>query len=298
MKKEPAGRPDGKGDQMYHVFYNPAAGNGAYTSIETVLKDVLKGEAKFIDVTKSAGYLAEFGNLKPEDEVVIVGGDGTLNYFVNEVYGKLPENPIRYFACGTGNDFLRDVTGAPGSKELLDLRPYIEHLPTVTVNGKTSYFINGIGYGIDGYCCEVGDEERKKSDKPVNYTAIAIKGLLFHYKPTTAKVTVDGVTKTYRKTWLAPTMNGRCYGGGMYPTPDQDRLKNDTVSTLVYHNAGKLKALIVFPSIFKGEHVKHTEMIEILKGREVRVEFDRPVALQIDGETVLNVREYTVRAAE
>ena len=76
----------------------------------------------------------------------------------------------------------------------------------MTVNGKQYRFLNGIGYGIDGYCCQVGDEQREKSTKPVNYTAIAIKGLLFHYKPTNAVVTVDGETHNYRKVWLAPTM--------------------------------------------------------------------------------------------
>ena len=40
----------------------------------------------------------------------------------------------------------------------------------------------------------VGDEQRAASDKKVDYTGIAIKGLLFHYKPTNATVTVDGVT--------------------------------------------------------------------------------------------------------
>ncbi len=48
-------------------------------------------------------------------------------------------------------------------------------------------------------------------------TAIAIKGLLFHYRPTNAVITVDGVTHTYKKVWLVPTMNGRYYGGGMMP---------------------------------------------------------------------------------
>ena len=68
---------------------------------------------------------------------------------------------------------------------------YLKELPSVTVNGKESLFINGVGYGIDGYCCEIGDELRKKSDKPVNYAGIAIKGLLFHFKPRNATVTAD-----------------------------------------------------------------------------------------------------------
>ena len=30
-------------------------------------------------------------------------------------------------------------------------------LPQVSFGGDTYTFLNGIGYGIDGYCCEVGD---------------------------------------------------------------------------------------------------------------------------------------------
>ena len=75
-----------------------------------------------------------------------------------------------------------------------------------------------------------------------------------------------------------------------------DRLKNDTVSTMVMYGKGKIKTLIVFPSIFKGEHVSHSEMVKIMSGREVTVKFDRPTALQIDGETILGVTEYTVRS--
>ena len=34
----------------------------------------------------------------------------------------------------------------------------------------------------------------------------------------------------------------------------------------------------------------------MLKGKEITVEFSRPVALQIDGETILNVSSYTATA--
>ncbi len=177
------------------------------------------------------------------------------------------------------------------------IEKYIKDLPFVTVNGKRSRFLNGIGYGIDGYCCEVGDKQRETSDKPVNYTSIAISGLLFHYKPTNAVVTVDGERREFKKVWLAPTMHGRFYGGGMIPTPGQDRLGGDrTATVMVMYGTGKLKTLIVFPSIFKGEHVKHTDMVAVLTGHEITVEFDRPTALQIDGETVLGVTSYTVES--
>jgi diacylglycerol kinase family enzyme len=93
-------------------------------------------------------------------------------------------------------------------------------------------------------------------------------------------------------------MNGRYYGGGLMITPAQDRLNTDrSVSAAVLYHSGKLKTLLVFPSISHGKHVKHTEMFEVREGQEVTVRFDTPCALQIDGETVLGVTEYTVRSA-
>ncbi len=230
--------------------------------------------------------------IQADDKLVIAGGDGTLNRFLNDIDRIEPDYEVFLYSIGTGNDFLASIGEEKGS--LIKLNPFFGKLPTVTVNGKDYKFINGVGFGIDGYCCEVGDRQRETSDKPVNYTSIAIKGLLFHFKPVNAKITVDGKSKRYHKVWLAPTMFGGYYGGGMIPTPDQKR-EDGTVSTLVYHNCGKLKALMVFPSIFKGEHVKHTEIVDIRKGHEVTVEFDRPTALQIDGETIKGVKSYTVR---
>ena len=92
-------------------------------------------------------------------------------------------------------------------------------------------------------------------------------------------------------------MNGRFYGGGMMVTPDQHRGNAEgKVSVCVMHGSGKIKTLAVFPSIFKGGHVKHTEMVEILTGHDIEVRFDRSCALQIDGETIRNVTSYSVHA--
>ena len=42
-------------------------------------------------------------------------------------------------------------------------------------------------------------------------------------------ITVDGIKYTYKKVWLAPTINGRFYGGGMMPAPGQDRENNENI---------------------------------------------------------------------
>ena len=92
-------------------------------------------------------------------------------------------------------------------------------------------------------------------------------------------------------------MHGRFYGGGMIPTPSQKREDNTKLSVMVMYGKGKIKTLMVFPSIFKGEHIKHKDMVEVLSGRTIKVEFDKPTALQIDGETILGVTSYTATVA-
>lgn len=282
----------------YRVLYNPLAGLGKEENPLARAKKIFEGkDAEYSDVTAPNAMENLFAALQSEDTIVLFGGDGTLNKFVNAL-PYVPENKILYYPAGNGNDFFRDIAEQTGEKEFCDVKPYILSLPTVAVNGKTTRFLNNVGFGIDGYCCETGDKLHQENPaKKISYTGIAVKGLLFGFKPVNATVTVDGEEFRYKNVWLAPTMNGKYYGGGMIPTPKQKRLNPDgTVSVMIMHGKSKLKTLMVFPSIFKGEHVKHEKMVEIKSGKSIKVVFDRPTPLQIDGETVSNVTEYFVTA--
>ena len=278
----------------YYILYNPLAGHGNQEEKNSALKAHLDGECVECDVTGIKDYREFVASLDKDDKIVISGGDGTINRFVNSVDTDNIDNDILYYASGNGNDFLHDLGKEPGSAPF-KINQYLKNLPTVTVKGKTYKFINGVGFGIDGYCCEVGDKLKAESRK-VDYTAIAIKGLLYAFKPKNATVSVDGKEYGFKKCWIAPTMFGRFYGGGMMPTPNQDRLGDGRVSFMAFHRSGKLKTLMIFPKLFKGEHVKHTKYVTVIEGSKVNVKFDVPCALQIDGETVLDVSEYTVHA--
>lgn len=279
----------------YCVLFNPLANNkkgeeGART-IENIIPD---GEFEYKNVI-AIDDMKKFLEETPEGVIpVLAGGDGTLNRFVNDLDGYAPSKDVIYYPAGSGNDFMHDIS-PDGTLKYVVINKYIENLPFVEVNGMKRRFINGIGYGIDGYCCEVGDKIRATSDKPINYAGIAIKGLLFHFKSLTATVVTDGRKREFKNVWLAPTMNGRFYGGGMNATPTQDRLNKDgSLTTLVFTGKSRLKTLAIFPSIFKGEHIKHTDVVTLISGYDIEVSFDRPCALQIDGETVLDVTSYRV----
>ena len=296
-------------DKTY-ILFNRFAGHGKATKEAEQLARTIENSS-LVDMTKIERYADFFASVDSTDDIVICGGDGTLNRFANDTRGVNIENKIYYYAIGSGNDFARELGKERASKPNFAINAYLKDLPAVRVKIQgmdaevERIFLNGVGYGIDGYCCEMGDIQREKNEKegtetPINYTAIAIKGLLFDYKPTSAKVSVDGVEHTYKKVWIAPTMNGKYYGGGMIPTPDQDRLGKDgnkKLSLMVFHDSSKLGTLMIFPSIFKGEHIKNEKYVTVLEGKEIKVEFSAPRPLQIDGETLLGVKSYTAKVA-
>lgn len=278
-----------------YVIFNPLAGNGKCEEDAHLLEMLLDEELEYYDMTRITNYSAFISGMAKDDYLVIAGGDGTLNRFANDTAGLQIEQEILYFPAGISNDFAKDL-GKEAFGNPFPVTQYLKNLPRVEVKGKTYRFIHGVGFGIDSYCCQVGDELKKTSGRKVNYTTIAIKGLLSHFSARNATVTVDGKEYTYKKVWIAPTMYGR-FNGGMLPTPQQDRLSPEkTLSVMLFHGAGRLRTLCAFPGIFKGKHVKHTNMVAVHTGHEITVEFDRPTPLQIDGEMILDVTSYTARS--
>ena len=280
---------------MKYLFINKKTHNDNYEEALLSLEKFLSDGFNEIEVSNDDFNYEEFmKKLEEKDEVIICGGDGTLNYFINHIDLDNIKNNIYLYPAGTGNDFLNDLN-KKDTKELILINEYLKNLPTVIINDELKMkFINGVGYGIDGYCCEVADNLRDKINKPVNYSSIAIKGLLFHFKKRIANIKIDGIDYQFKNVWLVPTMKGRFYGGGMMIAPNQDRLKDEDLSVVVYKTKSKLKALMVFPSIFKGEHIKKKKVVKIFKGKNIEVSFNIPCALQVDGETILNVKKYEV----
>ena len=192
----------------YQVLFNPLSGNGRGAEQAHRLDSLMpQDELVYTDATKIGGYNEWLAPLTESDKVILCGGDGTINRFINEVDVETLRPELLYYATGSGNDFLNDL-GKDSSSLPSPLAPYVKDLPTVTVDGKSMKFLNGIGYGLDGYCCEEGDRVRENSEKKVNYTAIAIRGLMYAYKRRNATVTVDGRKQSFRRVWMAPTMNG------------------------------------------------------------------------------------------
>ena len=275
---------------MVYLLHNPLSfgGHGELRK-DAAMTDLINTypNIKPLDFTK-VSYDFFYG-VKPEDMLILVGGDGTINTFIN-VYRDYTKNNVYIYRGGSGNDFLTDIE----SKEKITLlNPYIKNLPYMSVNGKKKYFINNVGFGIDGEVCVRADELKRKGKKKINYSTIAMKLLLFGgYKRRNAKIKVDGKEYTFKSIWVAAVMNGRYYGGGMKCAPNQNR-NSDKLSIVVIHGGSRLLTLYRFSKIFKGTHIKYKNMVHVYEGKDIEVFFDEPCGLQYDGEVIEKTEHYS-----
>ncbi len=283
----------------FTVLYNPRSGGGKGLNIAKEIENLMEENSTFsyVDITEHT-YLDKLLSLLPSDnEIILTGGDGTLNSFINKIGdGKLTQN-VYFYASGSGNDFARDIKFKKRTRPIC-INEYIKNLPTATINGETYKFINCIGSGMDGYCCGEVERLRALSKRRANYFYAALKALIYAYKPTTATVNVDGKEYIFKNTWLVPTMNGRYFGGGFMAAPKQDRLnKNHSLSVVAMYSKNIFKIILAFVLILFGKHTILKSMITTITGHSISVKLDRKAMLQIDGETIPDIDEYTITSA-
>lgn len=282
----------------YAILYNPhsCGENGLKIAKEI---EPLMGENTYSyhDLTEISSLNDFVFELPRDTDIILTGGDGSLNSFVNNI-DTSTDKKIYFYASGSGNDFARDINFKKRTKPIL-INKYIKNLPTANINGKTYKFLNCIGSGMDGYCCGEVERLRALSKRRGNYLFAAIKALIYAYKPCTAYVTADGKDYTFENTWLVPTMNGRFFGGGFMAAPEQNRLNPEkTISLVAMHSKNFFKIVTAFLLIMKGKHTCLKSMITVIKGHEFSIKLDRSATLQIDGETIPDVTEYTVSSAK
>lgn len=279
---------------MYYILFNPLSSNGKSIEVMEKLKQKLTKDGSIceaLDIIEVSKDIDSFLiRIKQEDKVVILGGDGTLHYFVNGIRNINYENEIFLYKGGTGNDFSREFK----NKELINITSYVRGLPTFKVNGEINdrVFINGVGFGLDGaVCCGVNDSGSKKS----GFTYIKnLLSLIKNFPRYDLEVWVDGVRHSYKKVWLATVTNGKYFGGGMKISPVSDRT-DDVLELYVIHSVSFLKLLFIFPTIFLGKHMLFKKVgISLVKGRDFKLVSNAPLPFQSDGEVTVDVNEIEV----
>lgn len=277
---------------MNYLLYNPLANNGKGDDAKKKALKEVGGQFPGMDDVDYSDVIFEdvVKLLRPGDNVVVLGGDGTLNFLINDIKNTNATDEVSYYLypAGLENDFVKDIQDKGISTKLVPLNHYIFNVPKVKFNNKEMFFLNSIGFGVDSQTY-VEAEELRSRGKKINLNSIT-SSLLKKYEKTSATVTVDGQTKEYKDVFIAATMNSRYYTDGMKAAPEQNRLSGELSLVIIHDQGGHgVKAL---SSIFKGQHVKFPEACEILKGKRISVSFNTPRALSIDGELFENISQY------
>lgn len=279
---------------MVYILFNPKANNGKGTEgLDAVIDAAGQRHPgltpTLVDVTKEDEGALLMG-LAVEDEAIVCGGDGTLHYLINALDGRAPTADVYLWRMGTGNDFLRDVLGK-SKEQMVRLNDYIRGLPVGEPEGcARARFLNNLSFGLDGQVCELGEQEKARLGRPVNYIKLALRLVLRDFEPVNAAVTVDGVTKNYERVWLASAFNGRYVGGGMKLAPDQDRT-SDKLCCVVLHSLNRGTVLLHLAKVYWGGHVKMRQC-DVRFGKEISVRADRPASLNMDGEPIARVTSF------
>ena len=81
--------------------------------------------------------------------------------------------------------------------------------------------------------------------------------------------------------------------------PNQNRLNEDKkLTTVAMHSNNFFHIVVAFLRLMKGTHIKMKFMIDVNEGFEISVKLSKPAPLQLDGEVIGEVSEYTVHSAK
>ncbi len=210
-------------------------------------------------------------------DIYLVGGDGTLNYFIN----KYPETilPVVLFKGGTGNDFHWLLYGDTGTVEQFKQVLELPARPVDCGRCNDRLFINGVGAGFEGAVAKALQAKSKLPGKTSYLLAILQK--IFSYRSRHFTIMTGDKVITGKKL-LVDISNGRRAGGGFHVAPVA-RADDGLLDLVIATSMSFFRRLLYLPVIEKGKHLG-LPVITHLQVKSVRVQSLEPIQFHLDGE--------------
>lgn len=266
------------------LLCNPSAGGGRAARVLPEVEDELRtlGVTFHTETTRDLEHARELAQTaaRAGEAVVILGGDG-LAGCVAGVLRDVPGGVLGVLPGGRGNDLARalgiprDARAACAVVAAGNLRP----LDVGDVDGRTFVGIASLGFDSDANRFANGAPSRLGSLVYVYGALRALAG----WKAARFDLHVDGEPLPFTGYSVAAA-NSPGYGGGMLLAPGA-RLDDGLFDVVVVKHLSKHRFLRVLPKIFKGTHVDEPAYL-MIRGRELRVDADRPFVLYADGDPI------------
>ncbi|MEQ9009302.1 MAG: diacylglycerol kinase family lipid kinase [Ekhidna sp.] len=264
------------------VIWNPFAGGKALKICKKLSETLNNQEVDYqvfdTNESKSATTtVSEFLDASFTD-LIIIGGDGTINESVN---GLKHDIPVSILPAGTGDDFIKNVAIGKTLEVQIDtaINGEIKRIDLGQCNDRK--FVNGVGIGFDGQIVE--DMASKRVPLLRGHAAYYyhVPRILGGYKERSFDYQIDN--QSLKKDLILLTVgNGTTFGGGFKLMPEatiDDGL-------LEICEIGKVSGLRRFLNINKLSNGTHGSLDEInfYKAKSVKVEANDMLFAHIDGE--------------
>lgn len=220
------------------------------------------------------------------EKVILLGGDGTINRFVNNTFDYEIKQDIYLKKNGSGNDYLRS---------LKDNDVLSQHIMEGKFdNGQKTNYINAIGMGLDGYVSYLIEQSSRKGK--LRYFFNTLKGLV-KYIPEPLSLIIDGEEFNFKKAYIIAMSNGKYFGGGMKIAPDAN-ITDENLDILVLHSIKKILIFPIFLTIYLGKHRIFKKYVFYKKGKHIKATFTTPQIAQSDGETYYDITSIETRSSQ
>ncbi|MBC6462701.1 diacylglycerol/lipid kinase family protein [Actinomadura sp. HBU206391] len=211
------------------------------------------------------------------DVVLGVGGDGMIGSVggalasTGAVFGIVP--------AGRGNDFARQLGVPTDPVELAGLLLDAEPRPVDVITADGAVVLGSVYAGVDAVAGRNANESRLLRGSAAYYVG-ALRAVA-SWRPAAYRVTVDGELHE-RRGYTVVAANSGFYGFGRHIAPDA-RVDDGLLDVVVIRHVPKPLFFAVMRELADGSHVRRPQ-VEVLRGREVRIEADRDLPYGADGE--------------
>lgn len=264
------------------LIVNPTAGGGRARDVLPRVERVLDGRRREFRVAPSRsldhGIHLALEAMDAGEIPVVVSGDGLIGAVGGALAGT--GTAMGLIPAGRGNDLARGL-GIPADPEEATVTLLEGAVRTVDVgeaNGER--FLGIASVGFDSEANRIANQARILKGKPV-YAWAALRALA-GWKPTRFTLTEAG--KSTRMTgYTVAVANNGFYGGGMNLAPGAD-LSDGLLDLVTIGEVGKLRFLMNFPRVFRGTHIRKSEVISTRRIRSLEVSASRPFTVYADGD--------------
>lgn len=268
---------------MYHIIMNPVAGKKKALKNLRIVEDILNERGIAYEVHRScavrdAESIAFDLTQRGENELIVLGGDGTLHEVLNGLSDPAACK-IGLIPSGTGNDFA-EKQGIPLDTEKALLRILdgeAKPVDYLEVSGIRCMNVAGLGIDVD----VLERCQRGKLKGKIKYLISLIKSL-FAFKGYRVRIECGGRVETH-DVLICAACNGTQFGGGIKicPPAETDDGKLDVVA--VDCIGGKWKIVKAFIQLMKGKIIEYP-LTTYFRADSVKFIPETPCTVQLDGE--------------